>query len=224
MRNRAHRSGLVAEYRLPPDVPADLNPVLEKFDRVRTRYAEHVRLISDAEEAVAAAKAKDDSDLYDAIMEGAPTPKDPRKNERAAQAKLDSLRASLPVLEDATDAAGNELLEPIAEARPEWLADLTEKRDAALARAAGAVLEVQEALEEAATFNGGIVWLSGFDATQARVGMYRGWHGKGRLEPVEGYDPRELLKLVKQATEPPAPPQEPPGSTKRERRFQGARA
>jgi hypothetical protein len=168
----------IASFNLPAQRPEAVEEAYARFDAVGDELGRVRGEIEDAEDALVAAEAADLRRVADAA--GAGKSVDPEQEQKTARARLEELRARLPGLTLAVDEAGNEVARAIAEARSEWIEQLT----ATIAStAAGYEAAIEAARAAAATLGPavqGIEWLREFEVGPATVGRVSQFPG-GRL-------------------------------------------
>jgi hypothetical protein len=198
---------VIVAYGVPPNPPPGVSKALAEFDRLGDDWARLQGELEDAKTAVEVAQ-KEDTEAAAAAFTTGQDVEEPDRRERAALVKVRAIQRMLEGAAVAVDQAGNDLLGPIAEAREEWLATLTDEQEAASAAYAAAIAKAKAALDKIKKTSGAIGWLERFDAGQARVGRDRGWHGGGRAEVEDElgrkFDPSSLLVMAAKVNEPTA--------------------
>lgn len=67
---RQSGSGVVADYRLPPDAPEEVRAAQERYEHVASRWADLMGRIDDAKAVLEAAKAADHEEAVEAALSG----------------------------------------------------------------------------------------------------------------------------------------------------------
>ena len=137
----------ITSYVIPPSAPEPVADAWRELYRIGALCEDCKDDLSDARDALVAAKAADVQAIVKATNESGEV-KDPQTNERKALAQIERLQTQLRGLQQAADGAGNALAEAIDRHRAEWAESLDETRDAAAARYDAAIADARAALAE----------------------------------------------------------------------------
>lgn len=139
---------------------ADVRTLLEQYSDLRTRAAAALRDLDRAQIARRTANERDAAALADAVRAGK---KDPGPVEvKKAEAALAEAQRVADGLDIACARSFDELAQTVGSRRSEWLDDLDEKRDAAVATFLETLDSLQAAADEIARINGFANWVRAF--------------------------------------------------------------
>lgn len=210
MKNTASSREPITGFRLPPGPPTSVQAVYERFDKLGLEWASVKGSIDDAEEEFKALEKQNIRAAGEALADGKePDAKAAAKAEAVAQAKVDALRRRKSELDVGMDELGNELADAIGADLDEWTSTTEAYIAELIARLKIAVPEVVTLVDDLGRARQSRLWLEDFDATEAKVGVARSFHGGGRVEVRDAAGTRPataLLKLVAEAIDPPPAP------------------